>query len=81
MVAITGIVLLAILAGLFFLFRAMGSMGQKPTAHERMRHNATKATGLDRVPTAWTSYFARRRSRDEVGQVALIGCSGCAGIR
>jgi hypothetical protein len=25
---------------LFFLFRAMGSMGQQPIARERMRHNA-----------------------------------------
>ncbi|MFY9747669.1 MAG: hypothetical protein WA891_04605 [Acidobacteriaceae bacterium] len=45
MVAITGIILLAILAGLFILFRAMGSMGQKPTAHERMRHNASEGHG------------------------------------
>jgi hypothetical protein len=40
MVAITGIVLVVLLAGLFFLFRAMGRMGQQPAPSERMRHNA-----------------------------------------
>ena len=40
MVAITGVVLIVLLAGLFFLFRAMGSMGQQPVPHERMRHTA-----------------------------------------
>lgn len=38
MVAITGIVLIVLLAGMFFLFRSMGSMGQQPSARERMRH-------------------------------------------
>jgi hypothetical protein len=38
MVAITGVVLIALLAGLFFLFRTMGSMGQQPAPEERMRH-------------------------------------------
>lgn len=54
MAAITGVVILALLVGLFFLFRAMGSMGQQPTARERMKHNASdvhsrgpRATGLD----------------------------------
>jgi hypothetical protein len=37
MVAITGVVLVVLLAGLFFLFRAMGRMGQQPAATERMR--------------------------------------------
>jgi hypothetical protein len=46
MVFITGIVVIALLAGLFFLFRAMGSMGQQPTARERMRHS----TGEDHRP-------------------------------
>lgn len=40
MVAITGVVLFALLAGMFFLFRSMGRMGQQPTAQERMRHTA-----------------------------------------
>jgi hypothetical protein len=40
MVAITGVVLIALLAGLFFLFRTMGSMGQQPAPQERMRHTA-----------------------------------------
>jgi hypothetical protein len=31
-----------LLAGIFFLFRAMGSMGQQPTAQERVRHSADK---------------------------------------
>jgi len=54
MVAITGVVLIALLAGIFFLFRAMGSMGQQPTAQERLRHSASdkhpggpRASGLD----------------------------------
>jgi len=38
MVAITGVVLIVLLAGMFFLFRATGSMGQQPSARERMRH-------------------------------------------
>jgi hypothetical protein len=50
MVAITGVILIALLAGLFFLFRAMGSMGQQPTAHERMRHTANE--GRTRGPRA-----------------------------
>jgi hypothetical protein len=40
MVAITGIVLIVLLAGMFFLFRAMGRMGQQPSARERMRHTS-----------------------------------------
>jgi len=54
MVAISGIILLVLLAGLFFLFRAMGSMGQQPSAHERMHHTSTdrhtpgpRASGLN----------------------------------
>ncbi|MFP5226257.1 MAG: hypothetical protein ACLGXA_01415 [Acidobacteriota bacterium] len=54
MVAITGVILIALLAGLFFLFRAMGRLGQQPTPRERMRHNASdqhtpgpRATGLN----------------------------------
>jgi len=54
MAAITGVVVLVLLVGLFFLFRAMGSMGQQPSARERMKHNAGegshrehRATGLD----------------------------------
>jgi len=39
MAAIAGIVILLLLLGLFLLFRAMGSMGQPPTAQERMRHS------------------------------------------
>jgi hypothetical protein len=38
--AITGIVVLALLIGLFFLFRAMGSMGQQPSPQERVKHSA-----------------------------------------
>lgn len=40
MVAITGVVVIVLLAGLFFLFRAMGSMGQAPGARERERHTS-----------------------------------------
>jgi hypothetical protein len=40
MAAITGIVLVLLLAALFFLFRAMGRMGQQPSPRERMRHSA-----------------------------------------
>ncbi|HEY1500016.1 MAG TPA: hypothetical protein VGF88_10600 [Acidobacteriaceae bacterium] len=40
MVAITGVILVVLLAGLFILFRAMGRMGQQPTASERARHTA-----------------------------------------
>ena len=54
MVAITGVVLIALLAGMFFLFRAMGRMGQQPTAQERLRHSTNdkhpggpRASGLD----------------------------------
>lgn len=54
MAAITGVVVVLILAGIFFLLRAMGSMGQQPSARERMRHSAEerhtpgpRATGLD----------------------------------
>jgi hypothetical protein len=54
MVAITGVILIVLLAGIFFLFRAMGSMGQRPSARERMHHNADdrhtpgpRATGLN----------------------------------
>jgi hypothetical protein len=54
MIAITAVVLILLLAGLFFLFRAMGSMGQQPIAQERMRHTAhdqhnrgPRANGLD----------------------------------
>ena len=45
MVAITAVVLIVLLMGLFFLFRAMGSMGQQPTARERLRHNAHEDHG------------------------------------
>lgn len=54
MVAITGVILIALLAGIFFLFRAMGRMGQQPSPRERMRHTSNdrhtpgpRATGLD----------------------------------
>jgi hypothetical protein len=54
MAAIAGIVILVLLVGLFLLFRAMGSMGQKPSARERMRHSGDgthtggpRASGLD----------------------------------
>jgi len=54
MAAIAGVVVVMLLVGLFFLFRAMGSMGQQPSAGERMKHNAGdgghrehRATGLD----------------------------------
>ncbi len=54
MAAITGLVLVLLLAGLFYLFRAMGRMGQQPGAEERMRHTSgegrgreSRATGLD----------------------------------
>ncbi|HEX3986985.1 MAG TPA: hypothetical protein VHX13_10290 [Acidobacteriaceae bacterium] len=39
MIAIAAIVILLLLVGLFFLFRAMGTMGQKPSVRERMRHS------------------------------------------
>jgi hypothetical protein len=38
MVAITGVVLIVLLAGIFLLLRASGSMGQQPSPRERMRH-------------------------------------------
>jgi hypothetical protein len=54
MVAITGVILIVLLVGIFFLFRAMGSMGQRPPARERMRHTGDdphtpgpRATGLN----------------------------------
>ncbi|MFZ0630924.1 MAG: hypothetical protein WA399_10570 [Acidobacteriaceae bacterium] len=54
MAAIAGIVILLLLIGLFFLFRAMGTMGQKPSIRERMRHSGggthghgPRASGLD----------------------------------
>lgn len=54
MVAITGVILVVLLAGIFFLFRAMGSMGQQPSTRERMRHSSQdrhtpgpRASGLD----------------------------------
>jgi uncharacterized protein HemY len=54
MAAITGIVVLLVLIGVFWLLRSMGSMGQKPSARERMKHNAAdqhqhppRASGLD----------------------------------
>jgi len=54
MVAIAGVILIVLLVGIFFLFRAMGSMGQRPSPRERMRHNADdkhtpgpRATGLN----------------------------------
>ncbi len=52
MAAIAGIVILLLLAGLFFLFRTMGSMGQKPSARERIRHSGsgTPHSGGPRAP-------------------------------
>lgn len=54
MVAITGIIVLLVLIGVFWLLRSMGSMGQQPGARERMKHNAAdqhsrppRASGLD----------------------------------
>lgn len=54
MAAITGIVIFLLLLGLFFLFRAMGTMGQKPSMRERVRHSSRggptggpRATGLN----------------------------------
>lgn len=54
MAAIAGIVILLLLVGLFFLFRAMGTMGQKPSARERMQHSSSgthppgpRASGLN----------------------------------
>jgi flagellar biogenesis protein FliO len=40
MIAIIGIVLLVGLAICFFVLRFMGSMGQKPSSEERMKHTA-----------------------------------------
>jgi hypothetical protein len=42
MAAIAGIIILFLLFGLFFLFRAVGSMGQKPSARARMRHTSSE---------------------------------------
>ncbi|MGA8109153.1 MAG: hypothetical protein WB974_06945 [Acidobacteriaceae bacterium] len=54
MAAITGVVVLLALVGLFWLFRSMGSMGQQPSARERLKHSAEdrpthppRASGLD----------------------------------
>jgi hypothetical protein len=45
MAAIAGIVILLLLLGLFFLFRAMGSMDQEPTVRERVRHSGGGTPG------------------------------------
>jgi uncharacterized protein HemY len=54
MAAIIGIVALLVLVGIFWLFRSMGSMGQQPSAQERMKHtggdvhkSGPRASGLD----------------------------------
>ncbi|HEX4036607.1 MAG TPA: hypothetical protein VHX37_01000 [Acidobacteriaceae bacterium] len=54
MAAISGIVALLVLVGIFWLFRSMGSMGQQPSTGERMKHSAEeqhrqppRASGLD----------------------------------
>jgi hypothetical protein len=54
MAAILGVLILVLLVGLFWLFRSMGSMGQQPSAGERIRHNGSegnnsgpRATGLN----------------------------------
>jgi hypothetical protein len=45
MVAILGMIGLAILVGLFLLFRSAGRFGQQPSAQERMRHNDARPQG------------------------------------
>lgn len=50
MVAITGVVVLLFLAGLFWLFRSAGRMGQQPSAQERTKHSADE--GHARGPRA-----------------------------
>jgi HAMP domain-containing protein len=54
MAIVTTIILIGLLLGLLFLFRAMGRMGQQPSPRERMRHTSNdnrtpgpRATGLD----------------------------------
>jgi hypothetical protein len=54
MIAILGIIGVAILVGLFLLFRSAGRFGQQPSPKERMRHNGgnirshgPRADGLD----------------------------------
>ena len=42
MVALTALVLVLLLAGLFYLFRAMGTMGQQPSPHESSKHTASE---------------------------------------
>lgn len=39
MVILAGIFFVAVIFGLFFLFRWMGRMGQRPAPAERMRHS------------------------------------------
>jgi len=45
MAAITGVILVVLLVCLFLLFRAMGSMGQRPGPRERMRHSTPERHG------------------------------------
>jgi hypothetical protein len=40
MVAIAGVILVVLLVGFFFLFRATGRFGQQPSPRERMRHTS-----------------------------------------
>lgn len=54
MVFITGIIVLVLLAGVFWLLRSMGRMGQRPSARERIKHSGSeghhpgpRASGLD----------------------------------
>lgn len=44
MAAITGVVVVVLLVGAFFLWRVMGSMGQRPSAQERAKHSADERT-------------------------------------
>jgi hypothetical protein len=39
MVAIFGVLSVAVLVGLFLLFRSAGRLGQQPSSQERVRHN------------------------------------------
>jgi len=39
------ILFVIIIFGMFFLFRSMGRMGQRPAPHDRARHSATDGHG------------------------------------
>lgn len=45
MVILTAILLVVLLVGFFWLFRSSGRLGQRPGAHERMKHTSGEGHG------------------------------------